>query len=101
MTRIVLMIKVASVSKVKASLSMYLEHVKSGEEVVITERGRPIARVIPCDAPADIEDLVAAGIVRLPTKPGPLPGEYWDNLVTDPEGYALTALLAEREEDQR
>lgn len=37
----------ASVSQLKLSLSAYLRKVKAGEEVVITERGRPIARLLP------------------------------------------------------
>ena len=36
-----------TVSRLKMSLSTYLRQVKAGEEVVITERGRPIARLVP------------------------------------------------------
>ena len=36
--------RTATVSKLKASLSEYLRQVKAGEEVLVTERGRPIAR---------------------------------------------------------
>lgn len=39
--------QVASVTKLKASLSAYLADVKSGEEVLVTERGKPIARLVP------------------------------------------------------
>ena len=37
----------ATVSQLKVSLSAYLRQVKAGEELVITERGRPIARLQP------------------------------------------------------
>jgi prevent-host-death family protein len=39
--------KTATVSKLKASLSEYLRRVKAGEEVLVTERGRPIAKLSP------------------------------------------------------
>ena len=43
--------KTATVSKLKASLSEYLRQVKAGEEVLVTERGRPIAKLAPAAAP--------------------------------------------------
>ncbi len=39
--------KTTTVSKLKASLSEYLRSVKAGEEVLVTERGRPIAKLTP------------------------------------------------------
>ena len=39
--------KTAGVAELKASLSKYLKHVKDGKEVIITERGKAIARVVP------------------------------------------------------
>lgn len=35
------------VADLKARLSQHLERVKAGEEIVITERGQPIARIVP------------------------------------------------------
>ncbi|PYN64673.1 MAG: type II toxin-antitoxin system prevent-host-death family antitoxin, partial [Candidatus Rokuibacteriota bacterium] len=37
----------AAVAKLKASLSEYLARVKAGEEVIVTERGKPIAKIVP------------------------------------------------------
>ena len=34
---------VAKVSELRASMSKYLARVKEGEEVVITQRGKPVA----------------------------------------------------------
>ncbi len=39
--------KITSVSKLKAFLSGYLRRVKTGEEVLVIERGRPIAKIAP------------------------------------------------------
>jgi len=36
----------AGIKETKNNLSRYLMHVKAGEEVVITERGKPVARII-------------------------------------------------------
>lgn len=36
----------AGIKDIKNNLSRYLAQVKAGEEIVITERGKPIARII-------------------------------------------------------
>lgn len=41
--------RTASVVELKARLSEHLRLVKSGHELVITERGVPVARVLPLD----------------------------------------------------
>jgi prevent-host-death family protein len=91
--------KKASVSELKSSLSAYLLGVKNGEEVLVTERGRPIARLVPA-AGADLAGtrknrLIRAGILRAGSaklssdllKPSP---------VRDPDGKVLQSLLEER-----
>ncbi len=55
------------VRELKNRLSAHLDLVKSGWEIVVTERGRPIARLSPVDADVDrMADLVKAGIVQPP-----------------------------------
>ena len=63
------------VRDLKNNLSRYLGRVADGEEVVVTDHGRPVARLIAIDASTDhLADLIAAGLVRPATKPrGPLP----------------------------
>lgn len=95
--------KAAKVSEVKAGLSKYLARVKRGEEVVITDRGRPIAKLVPIPPDADPEmarmrDLERRGIVTIHGT-GRIPPEFWEMpMVDDPEGLLLKALLEEREE---
>ena len=36
-----------TVAEVKAHLSAILEAVANGEEVVVTKRGKPVARILP------------------------------------------------------
>lgn len=47
-------------------LSEYLERVEEGREVVVTRRGRRIARLSGLDAPQPFEDLAQRGLVRMP-----------------------------------
>lgn len=49
-------------------LSEYLEKVERGTEVVVTRRGRPIARLSQVDAPRPFEELAQRGLVRWPEK---------------------------------
>jgi prevent-host-death family protein len=50
-------------------LSEYLEKVERGTEVVVTRRGRPIARLSQIDDPRPFEELEQRGLVRWPEKP--------------------------------
>ena len=91
-----------SVSDLKASTSEYLARVKAGEEILVTDRGRPIAKIIPLrrsELAADVRmaQLELAGLARVGK--GGLPEEFW--LVQCPRdsgGAALAALISEREE---
>ncbi len=60
------------VAHLKARLSRYLKRVKAGEEVLITERGIPVAKLVPVDGAEARESrrqqLAAAGIIRLGTQ---------------------------------
>lgn len=49
-------------------LSEYLEKVETGTEVVVTRRGRPIARLCQVDAPRPFEELEQRGLVRWPKR---------------------------------
>jgi prevent-host-death family protein len=51
------------VRELRDHLSRYLEHVQSGEELVITDRGRAIARVVPVGAERVIDRLVREGLI--------------------------------------
>ena len=57
--------------------SKAVKAVKAGEEVVLTERGKPIAVIKPLarghDTEARIRELEAAGLLRPAAKPGPMP----------------------------
>ena len=90
----------ASVSHLKARLSEYLDVVKRGKDVLVTERGRPVAVLGPPPAAsggssAETERLIRMGIL-LPAK-GPLdPGIFQPSPVKDPKGLVRKALIEDR-----
>jgi len=93
--------KIATVSKLKASLSEYLRSVKAGEEVLVTERGRPIAKLTPAASSARLPDqlieMEKQGLIKIGS--GKLPKGFWDlPRPKDPKGLVVKAVLREREE---
>jgi prevent-host-death family protein len=92
--------KTATVSKLKASLSKYLRSVKAGEEVLVTERGRPIAKLTPAQRSEMTDDLIEMekqGLIKL--GPGKLPKGFWElPRPKDPKGLVTKTVLREREE---
>ena len=93
--------KQVGVRELKARLSEYLALVKAGEEVVVTERGKAVARLAPLPSyhtlPHRLAEMERLGLVRRGS--GQLPDNFWElPRFQDPEGRAVKALLAEREE---
>ena len=63
------------IKELKNRLTQYLRRTKNGQEVVITERGRPIALIKPIQSvertaslEARLAGLAAEGLVTLPTR---------------------------------
>lgn len=50
-------------------LSAYLERVKAGDTLTITEHGKPIAVVVGSSLPVGLVDLIARGAATGPTRP--------------------------------
>ena len=92
--------KTTTVSQLKMSLSAYLRQVKTGEEVLITEHGRPIARLLPIANPVSLsehlQDMEKNGLLKRGEQT--LPADFW-NLPrpADPQGAVRSAVLRERE----
>ena len=51
----------AGVREARQNLSALLDEVKKGREIIITEHGRPVAKLVPPDAPKSrgVPDLTA------------------------------------------
>ncbi|MDE0644402.1 MAG: type II toxin-antitoxin system prevent-host-death family antitoxin [bacterium] len=50
----------------RENLSRYINLVREGEEVVVTDRGKAVVRIVPIDQPGLLERLVAEGVVTPP-----------------------------------
>jgi prevent-host-death family protein len=59
------------IRELRQHASRYLRDVERGETIEITDRGRPVARIVPAAAGGAIERLIAAGRIR-PAQRAPL-----------------------------
>ena len=90
-----------SISELKARLSAFLDIVRQGEDVLVTDRGRLIARLTPVRGD-DLEEsrrdmLLRSGRLRAPS--AALPADFLTrNRPQDATGASLAALLDERED---
>jgi antitoxin (DNA-binding transcriptional repressor) of toxin-antitoxin stability system len=63
----------AGIKELKNNLSKYLSQVKNGEDILITERGKAIARIIR-ENPEEIKlrealsPLIVKGLIKLPSQ---------------------------------
>ncbi|MCY7302950.1 MAG: type II toxin-antitoxin system prevent-host-death family antitoxin [Thermoleophilia bacterium] len=95
-----------SISEAKAKLSALLERVKAGETVTITDRGVPVAQIVPLngatevDWDARLERLERQGVIRRPKKKLP-PGWLSARPLPKSRKSVLEALLEERRKDTR
>jgi prevent-host-death family protein len=90
-----------SVGRLKARLSEYLRRAKAGNDVVVTDRGKPVARLVGLEGDSALEgrlaELVGGGLGQRPSKPLH-PGFLDLPRPADPEGRSLEAVLEERAE---
>ena len=91
----------AAVSELKASLSEYLGRVKAGEDILVTDRGVPVAKIVPLRrdriAEPNLLALEKAGVVRVGS--GVIPDGFWAaRHPEDMEAEARAALAEERDD---
>ena len=93
--------KRATISHAKNHLSELLAGVKRGETVLILERNRPIARIVPIEASQQGDDerlaeLERRGVIRRAARP---PRKTLPPPIRLPDGVSIVeALLEERDE---
>ena len=95
--------KTANIAELKNRLSNYLADVKRGEEILISDRNKPIAKIVPLQNTGDFSAeelaLAAAGILRLPDNQN-LPESFWKEKRPDLKSErAIRAVIDERNED--
>lgn len=94
--------KSESISSAKNRLSALIKRVQRGEPVLITDRGVPVAKLVPVQLGKGIPERIVAlaqqGLVRLPEKP---PSADWLKLPwpkPTPGPSVVELLLEERRE---
>lgn len=55
-----------AVTELRAHLSDWVERARGGGEVVITDRGVPVARLVGLDSTSTLERLTAEGVIARP-----------------------------------
>lgn len=59
-----------AISTLRAELSRWIERARAGEEVIVTDRGTPVARLLPVDTAPLLDQLVQNGVLSRPRRAG-------------------------------
>ena len=82
--------------------SKAIKAVRAGKEVVLTERGRPIAVIKPIKEAdtqqAALQQMADEGLVTLPSRKGPMPSPRWRPVKV--KGKPLSQTISEDREDR-
>jgi prevent-host-death family protein len=64
-------VKTVNISDLKAKLSAHIQTVRNGEEVLVCDRNKPVARIVPVGLEEDERQqrLIARGVLVPPRKP--------------------------------
>jgi prevent-host-death family protein len=54
------------IRELREHLSRFLDEVRAGRELIVTDRGTPVARIVGTSGESWLDELVAAGVVTLP-----------------------------------
>ncbi len=88
---------VVGIRDLKQNASKVMARVKNGESILVTDRGRPVGKIIPPSSSA-LEDLIEAGLATPPTHS--LSDIVEGALKTEPSDVPISAILDELREDR-
>lgn len=57
-----------AISTLRAELSHWIERARNGEEIVVTERGIPVVRLLAVDTAPLLDQLVRRGVLSKPSR---------------------------------
>ena len=97
--------KNVNIAELKNKLSAYLDRVEQGEEILVINRTKAVARVVPVDPSSATEEemqLVVAGKLRLPVRR--MSNEFLGKFLAArmprvARGTSVDALISDRSED--
>jgi len=61
------------IRELREGLSAALRRVRTGETLEVTDRGRPIAKIVPVREDSPLADLIAQGLIKPRSRSGPFP----------------------------
>jgi prevent-host-death family protein len=89
-----------NIADLRNRLTQYLQEVRAGQEIIVRDRHRPIARIVPFTVEGDDSEeaaLVASGLMRRGS--GPIPPSFWRaRRARVPLGRVVAAVGADRDE---
>jgi len=95
--------RTTNIAELKNHLSSFLADVKRGEEILISDRNQPIAKIVPLHNTADFSAeelaLAAAGILRLPEESEICESFLKEKRPNLKSETAIKAVVDERNED--
>ena len=90
-----------AVSELRANLKSYVDRARAGERVVVTERGVPVARLVPVDAEGLIERLERQGVLtRAKAAKRPVASRARRAKAAAPVDELVAELVAEQRRDR-
>jgi prevent-host-death family protein len=95
--------KTTNIAELKNHLSSFLADVKRGEEILISDRNKPIAKIVPLNNTSDFSAeelaLAAAGVLRLPEESEVSEAFLKEKRPNLKSETAIKAVIDERDED--
>lgn len=92
--------RTVNIAELKARLSAHIRRVRGGEEVLVCDRNKPVARIVPCqldDYSEQEQRLIARGVLTPPLKRR-RPSDSWPKPAGDiPDGVMDRIWEEERE----
>jgi prevent-host-death family protein len=91
--------KTVNISDLKAKLSAHIQFVRDGEEVLVCDRNRPVARIVPVrseDQSGQERRLIARGVLAPPLKKRPASATW-----PEPPGNVSDKVLEQVWRDER
>jgi prevent-host-death family protein len=91
------MIVEVGVRDLRGNLSSWLDRVQAGDEVIVTERGKPVARLVGVERKTRLQELIEQGRVTPAQRPRtPID---WSKLPKMPPGKTLSDIVIEMREE--
>ena len=59
-----------TISTLRAELASWIQRAQDGEEIIVTERGTPVARLLSVDTAPLLEQLTQRGVLSKPQRAG-------------------------------